>query len=263
MKAKSKTTSPKRKTITMPAPRNWSFFSYNPTTHRTYYEDFFDTHQTYSDDKRIQDSVDHILEVTKTPHTRTPILEKYFADDMLEAARAGNMKAVKAMNQLLPGSILFDPVITRQIEKHHASTLWLQKVFAPKKRKRQKYSFTLTHLGIFIDMYDDIVFLRELRDQLNGNGCDPQFGQKEILKHIPRLADTATIHPQWIDAIFNDKKFNRAIDRAAFIYGDITGWKSIRKYIPKYLNWKSIQPAFHKYAVEQASVTANAWLSQK
>jgi len=287
MKRSIETSKPKRKKIVPPSPRPYSFFAYNPDTKRTYFEDFFATHKTYADEKRISDSVADICKTTKTPCESTPILEKFFADDLLSAARAGNAKAIRMMNQLLPGSILEDEAIRKHIGERTAigDKTWLQEIYSPKKRKGQKYSFTLPHLELFIGMYEDVVFLRELRDKLNAaishnsviaghsfylrlckqQNLDPNKqnhnfdGMAIILNKIQWLNESAKIHSDWFDAIFNDKRFNRVIDRVEFIYGEITGWKFIRKNLSKYLNMAVIR-ARVKYASEEAAVTAAAWI---
>lgn len=194
-------------------------------------------------------------------------LETFFDDDLLHQAREGNLSnSVKAMRQiknLVPGALYEDEIIKARYVQLEAegNKFYLNELNKLNKRERHKYAFSLTHLQHFSLVYGEIVFLRKLYDLLNAEADAQTWALQKILSGLA-LVETANKHRPWIDAIFSDK-YPNAIERASFIYGDITGWKSIHKYVFRFLKWKSIQPEKHNRAVGEAHATADAWLRKK
>lgn len=234
------------------SPRTLSYFSFANPPGCTFIEYLFKETNSYLKAKKD----DPLLS-----------LETFFDDDLLHQAREGKLSSsVKAMRQiktLVPGALYEDEIIKARYVQLEAegNKFYLDELNKLNKQNRHKYAFSLTHLQHFPLIYGEIVFLRKLYDLLNAEADNETWALQEILKRLFRV-ETENKHRSWIYAIFSDK-YPNAIERASFIYGDITGWKSIHKYVIRFLNWKSIQPEKHKRAVAEARATAAAWLVAK
>lgn len=167
-----------------------------------------------------------------------------------DKSRRDNIKAIRAMNRVLPGSILHDAKIIAEMEKQMclaangtweqmaAAQDWLKKIVSPLSEGAKQRPVCRHAIRFYFPIiYEDVVFLRTLFKELNGTD---EFTRDWTINKINKDINGFLDLPQeWKDLILPSGRGVRPIVCAAMIFGSLFNrhWRNILKQVNSQPSW--------------------------
>lgn len=167
-----------------------------------------------------------------------------------DKSRRDNIKAIREMNRILPGSILHDAKILAEMEKQMslaaygtreqmaAAQDWLEKIASPLSEGAKQRPVSRHAIRFFFPIiYEDIIFLRTLFKELNGaDEFTRDWAIDKINKGITKFID---LPQEWKDLILPSGRGVSPIVCAAMIFGSRFNrhWRNILKQVASCPSW--------------------------